>query len=962
MQISVLGDFMIDNRRKKMYVASVAALLLLSSVIFLAGVKANPDDDLAVSLAYEPEGTPPPRVNQDYDYVVHWENNGASDYDATVRIYNSYLDVNDDCQISSLSSESESINMVGGENGQVVLSITFSEEGDNCFIATIYYSGEDHGSLVTNPVFVEPEIGDAELYASLDLNSNRYDPGEDALVTIEYGNNGNVSTKTPITLRFWFGPEDDTELYEISPSPIHFSYVSPDQEGFNENMPLEYQIPEGLSDGVHVFTVKIDTDSNNTEDSVLDNNEFSSEVCIGDCSRPDLKVKLQEEFTLTVDPIAPVAGTIISFLYSIENIGDGDAEPVGGDFVMFLEVMKCPEQDCSGEDWVKVNESLPIIMGIPPGQEFSDEQFLRLNWSTSPQDSGFWNVRVVVDGNDVVDESDESNNVEEDATWFKVKGGYLNLDEQRPDLIITGIFEGEDEVYQDEEITLSIAVAQTEQGEVFANNVKVSLTIEDPQGDTVDINIDKTDTVGLNGEVATFEYLWTPTKIGYYAIHAYVDKSDEILEWDEDNNAFENKVIEVVKRLPDLQIDSLTFSPVNEEGYSKVGINSELIAVITNHGVRNMTETEGQMLEIDFTTVSPFTSNLGTINVNHALAVGESVEVRIDFIFEENAAYRIIATVDNQDLIPEGRYELNNQATLNTYSVSAIDAYVSNMSVNTGDGLAGKPCPVYFDVGMSDIPEGRTYRVYFNVSIDGTFDFNKYSLPLATQNMSGSYPIGTGYSVIGKYAFIDFNSSFNKQTVMIPWIPDAERTDTYNVSVEISSKINVNDENDIVYVNKLDIQKLTTNLRVDGITVVEPSEGSVTIKVTVEYPDGEQDQINVPVALHVYKSSDYTAGNPPVDTLTVKTIDGLLKEDSRSVSFTWATKDGSYIFVAIIDPEDVIKEVNEKDNIVPSKEQVFGQQTSTVEDEEEDEGLLSSLSLLVVISLFGLIASVRRRI
>ena len=111
---------MIDNRRKKMYVASVAALLLLSSVIFLAGVKANPDDDLAVSLAYEPEGTPPPRVNQDYDYVVHWENNGASDYDATVRIYNSYLDVNGDCQISSLSSESESINMVGGENGQVV--------------------------------------------------------------------------------------------------------------------------------------------------------------------------------------------------------------------------------------------------------------------------------------------------------------------------------------------------------------------------------------------------------------------------------------------------------------------------------------------------------------------------------------------------------------------------------------------------------------------------------------------------------------------------------------------------------------------------------------------------------------------------------------------------------------------------------------------------------------------------
>ena len=87
-------------------------------------------------------------------------------------------------------------------------------------------------------------------------------------------------------------------------------------------------------------------------------------------------------------------------------------------------------------------------------------------------------------------------------------------------------------------------------------------------------------------KVATFEYLWTPTKIGFYAIHAYVDESDEILEWDENNNEFENKVVEVVKRLPDLQIDSLTFSPVSEEGYSKVGINSELIAIITNHGVQ----------------------------------------------------------------------------------------------------------------------------------------------------------------------------------------------------------------------------------------------------------------------------------------------------------------------------------------------------------------------------------------
>ena len=86
----------------------------------------------------------------------------------------------------------------------------------------------------------------------------------------------------------------------------------------------------------------------------------------------------------------------------------------------------------------------------------------------------------------------------------------------------------------------------------------------------------------------------------------------------------------------------------------------------------------------------------------------------------------------------------------------------------------------------------------------------------------------------------------------MPWIPNKDRTDTYNVSVEVSSVINVDGSNDVAY-NILDIEKLTTNLVVDAIKVTE-SDGSATIKVNVGYPQGEQAQIDAEVSLMVYKA------------------------------------------------------------------------------------------------------------
>ena len=150
--------------------------------------------------------------------------------------------------------------------------------------------------------------------------------------------------------------------------------------------------------------------------------------------------------------------------------------------------------------------------------------------------------------------------------------------------------------------------------------IRDSLRVEDPEGGAVDwFQIDEGKTVGLNGETTFYEYDWSPSKLGSYGISAYVDRNDDILEWNEDNNEFEDKVITVYEKLPDLQITSVDISPVNDEGYAMVGVNSEITATIANLGVRNMTDSEGTKLEVTFYTSSPFTSKLATINVDKAL-------------------------------------------------------------------------------------------------------------------------------------------------------------------------------------------------------------------------------------------------------------------------------------------------------------------------------------------------------
>ena len=136
---------MVDNRISKVFVSSVAALLLLSSVVFLAGTQADASDDLQILDIYEPDGTPPPRENTEYDYTVKWRNIGDDDYTAKVVLYQPSSDGS--CSSSVVADETDEFTMSAGENGLVTLSVTFDQTGEVCITGAVNQGGSELWSI-----------------------------------------------------------------------------------------------------------------------------------------------------------------------------------------------------------------------------------------------------------------------------------------------------------------------------------------------------------------------------------------------------------------------------------------------------------------------------------------------------------------------------------------------------------------------------------------------------------------------------------------------------------------------------------------------------------------------------------------------------------------------------------------------------------------------------------------------
>ncbi|OIR09406.1 MAG: hypothetical protein BEU05_02730 [Marine Group III euryarchaeote CG-Bathy2] len=948
-----------SNNGDKLAAVLLAGALLLSGLMVFPTAAGNPGPDLVIRDFYELDGNPPPRANTLYEVYVAWKNNG--DADATgVRI--GIEDEDGDL----MGAKSDPIDMDAGESGSLTMEITFDETGETMPVAIVDYdatvSEDDESNNEYEGWFnVEPEIGIADVWADLDIEETEAQAGQQMLLRFSVGNSGNVSTATPVTLGLFFEEAGDEPQNWVEPTPLHYAYISPPPPGEagGELMEFEWQVPQDTDDGWHEFIVIADYYENNTEDNNLSNNRDTHEICIGDCTLPDLTWLEQGLDSITVRPPEAVAGEAVTVLYALANIGEGDASP---GTVINLEVEKCP---CDGSGWQQVNTTGSLRVPIGAGETFDSESDLAMNWSIPEDGPGDWDLRIVIDPGNSVEEDREDNN---NLSWYDAHDDYLEVIERKSDLQVAGA-STDGQAYAGDTIDLNLEIQQSELGNKMATDVNVRLRITDPELQEYGPYTLGPYDVGTFPEITIFTFEWDiplncggSACIGDYTLEVMVDPGNEIGEWDETNNLRNDLSINVKEKLPDLIVTDVVITPVDEDGSAAVGVASTITAVVSNVGLRDMSPGEGADFEVTFSTAAPSQSVIGTSAVGIALAIGESANVSIGYIFSDLGTYKVVAEADAADDINE-MDETNNEAYDILPAVTSIDGWVQN--VTTTDGLSGKNHPLSFEIGFNNLPASGWQHLFFRVTVEGTGGWGDVLQLEAGDNFLIS---ASDHEVWPNMAFVNLTAANSNASIMLVWVPDKDRSDNYTITVEVFAAIDTNEDNN-ANSTRANIEKLTTDLLIEKMSVKDTAS-SVQVIVDVVFPQGEQSTLwDVEVSLKVYDWEDYAADGDtavPRENLGTKTINGgLSRGSSWSLTFTWAREKGEFIFVAEVDPNNKVREINEINNVYASDVEEFGDVSTGGTDNggEEDGGLfgIPSISGLAALSLLGTVALLRRR-
>ncbi|MDP7358944.1 MAG: hypothetical protein QF828_11055, partial [Pseudomonadales bacterium] len=186
---------------------AMAALLLLSSLMVLATVSADGNDNLYIErFNYDYTNHTTPRAGHDHPLRVDWVNDGDTTASAvTIAI-----------EWGSESVESDPMDLAPG-SGFIYLDVNFDSDGEKDATAFVDYGqdfeeSDETDNYETTTFQVEPEIGTADLMVDLDPNNvlqDVYQPDEMIFVEWIVNNNGNVTAGYPnreITMALYVDP------------------------------------------------------------------------------------------------------------------------------------------------------------------------------------------------------------------------------------------------------------------------------------------------------------------------------------------------------------------------------------------------------------------------------------------------------------------------------------------------------------------------------------------------------------------------------------------------------------------------------------------------------------------------------------------------------------------------------------------------------------------------------------
>ena len=324
-----------------------------------------------------------------------------------------------------------------------------------------------------------------------------------------------------------------------------------------------------------------------------------------------------------------------------------------------------------------------------------DEQIsLSARYTFTSADVGTRYITVAADDQDVVDESDDSNNGERIGSFRVVAAAAL-----LPDLEVTGLTVNNSaspsQFTVGEEVTIRAVVRNTGEGSAGSSRLAYYIT-DGSRSRRIDTDntrgLDKDEQVSLSAR-----YTFTSADVGTRYITVAADDQDVVDESDDSNNGERIgsfRVVAAAALLPDLEVTGLTVNNSASPSQFTVGEEVTIRAVVRNTGEGSA----GSSRLAYYITDGSRSRRIDTDNTR-GLDKDEQVSLsaRYTFTSADVGTRYITVAADDQDVVDESD-DSNNGERIGSFRVVAAAALLPDLEV-TGLTVNNSASPSQFTVG-----------------------------------------------------------------------------------------------------------------------------------------------------------------------------------------------------------------------------------------------------------------------
>ncbi|WP_456374846.1 CARDB domain-containing protein [Methanocaldococcus sp.] len=340
--------------------------------------------------------------------------------------------------------------------------------------------------------------------------------------------------------------------------------------------------------------------------------------------------------------------------------------------------------------------------------------------------------------------------------------------------------------------------------------------------------------------------------------------------------------------------------PVSLKAYE----NNTIPVVIKNIGERNVTNNFTVTLYAD-------TFEVGSCIVN-GLDVNQTKEVNFTFMPTEEKNYTLVAVVDTNNNVKEVN-EYNNKYVCNLY---AVELPIS-VNLESSTNLTKTEYTFEVNITLNNITPERPAK-----AIQGVLTYNpnvveciNFTFMIKPSEVNGTFLENVTYEN-GKVLFKLMDGNINHSIVIATAKFKAIDVGSTNIGL---SDVVVSDINGYkfhkVFTNNLSIIVQGPNLKIVNLSVPNPSIYRVPTTINVTITNNGHQDVNKSFNVALYADTE---------EIGEVTVNGLNISQVKTVTFNWTPNDiHTYTIVAVVDPNNVIKEENESDNKVVKEVKVI---------------------------------------